>query len=139
MASTNFDGMASTQPRAEQLDAFVRSAQSVIGVGGAYFTAEQRCMVANEAASCLGCALCAGLDAECTSADSCAPIVKDLAKALEKALAGVKSPIADRSLTDDQYPWLLKPAPVHVVAVRAAGEPHDAHTFKSPPLLEATA
>ena len=90
--------MDSTQPRAEQLDQFVRSAQSVIGVGGAYFTAEQRCMIANEAASCLGCALCAGLDAECTSADTCAPIVNDLAKALEKALAGVKSPIVDKRL-----------------------------------------
>ena len=77
--------MDSTQPRAEQLDAFVRGAQSLIGTGGAYFTAEQRCMVANEAASCLGCALCAGLDAECTSEDTCAPIVSDLAKALEKA------------------------------------------------------
>ncbi len=90
--------MDSTQPRAEQLDQFVRSAQSVIGVGGAYFTAEQRCMIANEAASCLGCALCAGLDAECTSEDTCAPIVSDLAKALEKALAGVKSPIVDKRL-----------------------------------------
>ena len=55
-------------------------------------------MIANEAASCLGCALCAGLDAECTSEDTCAPIVSDLAKALEKALAGVKSPIADKRL-----------------------------------------
>ena len=48
--------------------------------------------------SSLGCALCAGEDAECTSEDTCAPIVSDLAKALEKALAGVKSPIADKRL-----------------------------------------